>query len=140
MPKIAGVDVLLYQTIAGQRTVVGGQSGATLNRETNVIEVTSKETGWAENLAGVKSWSIECEGYVVVSDAAYDALEDAWEQGNPIEAEIVVPSGNTYKGTAIIAEFPLEAPMDDAMTFSITLTGTGALAKAKTADEGGTGV
>lgn len=138
MAKIAGVDVLLYANVDNgtgtkEKTVVGGQSGATLNRETNVIEVTSKESGWAENLSGVKSWSIEAEGYVVVSDVAYDALEDAWEAGETIEAEIVVPSGKTYSGECVIAEFPLEAPQDDAMTFSISLTGTGALVKAPTA-------
>jgi TP901-1 family phage major tail protein len=135
MAKIAGVDVLLYAMVGATptKTVVGGQSGATLNRETNVMEVTSKESGWAENLAGIKSWSIECEGYVVVSDSAYDAIETAWENGEALEVEIVVPSGNTYKGTAIISEFPLEAPQDDAMTFSITLQGTGALTKTASA-------
>ncbi|MGG3561652.1 phage major tail protein, TP901-1 family [Neobacillus rhizosphaerae] len=133
MAKVAGVDVLLYAMVGTTKTVVGGQSGATLNRETNVIEVTSKESGWAENLAGVKSWSIECEGYVVVSDSAYDALETAWENGTEIDVEVRVPSGNTYSGKAIISEFPLEAPQDDALTFSLTLQGSGALVKAKTA-------
>lgn len=138
MPKIAGVDVLLSVdtgTIEGtpEMTVVGGQSGATLNRETNVIEVTSKESGWAENLSGIKSWSIDCEGYVVVSDTAYDQLETQWEDGAEIDVEIVVPSGNTYSGKCIIASFPLEAPQDDAMTFSMSLTGTGALQKVATA-------
>jgi TP901-1 family phage major tail protein len=125
MPKIAGVDVLL----SVGADIVGGQSGATLNRETNVIEVTSKESGWAENLAGIKSWSIDCEGYVVVSDTAYDAIESKWENGEELDVQIVVPSGNTYSGKAIIASFPLEAPQDDAMTFSLTLTGSGALEK-----------
>jgi TP901-1 family phage major tail protein len=131
MAKVAGVDVLLYASTDGGTTkqVVGGQSGATLNRETNIIEVTSKESGWAENLSGVKSWSIECEGYVVVDDTAYTALETAWENGEEIDVEIVVPSGSTYSGKALIGEFPLEAPQDDAMTFSITLTGSGALSK-----------
>lgn len=132
MAKVAGVDVLLYAKVGSTPTVVGGQSGATLNRETNVIEVTSKESGWAENLSGVKSWSIECEGYVVVSDSAYTALETAWENGDEIDVEIRVPSGSTYKGKALIAEFPLEAPQDDALTFSITLQGTGALTKTAT--------
>lgn len=132
MSKVAGVDVLVYAKVGGTKTVVGGQSGATLNRETNVIEVTSKESGWADNIAGVKSWSIEAEGYVVVSDASYDALEEAWENGEFVDVEIVVPSGKTYSGTAIIADFPLEAPQDDALTFSITLQGNGALVKAPT--------
>lgn len=135
MAKIAGVDVLLYAMVGSPtptKTVVGGQSGATLNRETNVIEVTSKESGWAENLSGVKSWSIDCNGYVVVNDVAYDALETAWEAGTEIDVEIIVPSGNTYSGKAIIGSFPLEAPQDDAMTFTISLTGTGALTKTAT--------
>jgi TP901-1 family phage major tail protein len=136
MPKVAGVDVLLYHVTGGAtpvKTVLGGQSGATLNRETNIIEVTSKESGWSENLAGVKSWSIEAEGYVVVSDTAYDAMETAWENGEEVEVEIVVPSGKTYKGKALISEFPLEAPQDDALTFSITLQGTGPLSKVASA-------
>lgn len=135
MAKIAGVDVLLYAMVGSPTpvsTVVGGQSGATLNRETNVIEVTSKESGWAENVAGIKSWSIECDGYVVTGDSAYTALETAWETGATIEVEIKVPAGSTYTGQAIISQFPLEAPQDDAMTFKITLQGTGALTKTAT--------
>lgn len=132
MPKVAGVDVLLYAKVASTQTLVGGQSGATLNRGTNVMEVTSKGSGWAENLAGVKSWDIECEGYVVTGDSAYVALETAWETGTAIDVEIRVPSGSTYKGSAIISEFPLEAPQDDALTFSISLVGNGALTKVAT--------
>jgi TP901-1 family phage major tail protein len=137
MAKIAGVDVLLYaNTGTGGTptwTVVGGQSGATLSRETNVIEVTSKESGWTENLAGIKSWSIDCDGYVVISDIAYEALETAWEDGTEIKVHIVVPSGNTYEGSAIISKFPLEAKQDDALTFSISLAGNGALTKSASA-------
>lgn len=130
--KVAGVDVLVYAKVNGTKTVVGGQSGATLNRGTNVIEVTSKESGWADNIAGVKSWSIDAEGYVVVDDASYTALEESWENGEFVEVEIIVPNGKTYSGTAIISDFPLEAPQDDALTFSITLQGNGALLKAPT--------
>jgi TP901-1 family phage major tail protein len=137
MAKIAGVDVLLYANTGTAQTptwtVVGGQSGATLSRETNVIEVTSKESGWTENLAGIKSWSVDCDGYVVVNDTAYQALETAWENGDAIKVHVVVPSGNTYEGDAIISKFPLEAKQDDALTFSITLQGTGALTKTASA-------
>ena len=57
MSKIAGVDVLVSVEVLGTPTVIGGQSGATLNRDTNIIEVTSKDAnGWAESVGGVKSW------------------------------------------------------------------------------------
>lgn len=132
--KIAGVDVLLYvQTgVDGSQqpvyTVLGGQSGATLNRSTNIIETTSKDdNGWASNITGVKSWSIECEGFIVADDAAYQKLEEAWLQGNELDAKISYPSGKTYTGKVVISDFPEEYPGDDAATYKLTLTGTGAL-------------
>jgi TP901-1 family phage major tail protein len=137
MAKIAGVDVLLYANTGTDATptwtVVGGQSGATLNRDTKVIDVTSKESGWTENLAGIKSWGVDCDGYVVVSDVAYSALETAWENGTSVKVHLVVPSGNTYEGSAIISKFPLDAKQDGALTFQVTLEGTGALTKTASA-------
>ncbi|MEY8748945.1 phage major tail protein, TP901-1 family [Alkalicoccobacillus gibsonii] len=126
--KIAGVDVLLKT--GSDSEVVGGQSGATLSRSTNVIEVTSKDAnGWAESLAGVKSWSVECEGFLVVDDKALDSLEEAWENGEAVELELQY-NKKKYSGMAIISDFPNEFPQDDAVTFSLSFTGTGALEKA----------
>lgn len=132
--KISGIDVLLSASADGGTTqnVIGGQSGATLNRSTNVIEVSSKDgAGWTESIAGMKSWNVECEGFLVKDDAGLDALETAWENGDSITVEIAY-NGNTYTGEAILSDFPNEFPQDDAVTFSISLTGSGALSKAPT--------
>jgi TP901-1 family phage major tail protein len=129
--KIAGVDVLLKASVGaeGVKSVIGGQSGATLNRSTNIIEVTSKDgQGWAESIAGIKSWSIDCEGFLVLNDAGLEALEMAWENGTEIEVELEY-NGSVYTGSALISDFPNEFPQDDAVTFSLSLTGTGALQK-----------
>jgi TP901-1 family phage major tail protein len=127
--KLAGVDVLVKVDVNGTPTVVGGQSGATLNRETDIIEITSKDAnGWTESIAGMKSWSIEMDGFLVVDDAGYQALEDAFNNRQPVSVEVAV--GNSkYEGQAFISELPLEFPQDDAVTFSVSLTGTGALNK-----------
>jgi TP901-1 family phage major tail protein len=134
MAKVAGVDVLVKVEDAatpGTYITLGGQSGATLNRSTNTIDATSKDAnGWAENLAGVNSWSIDCEGFIVASDAAYSSLEDAWEGRSMVSVQILMPSGKKYTGDAIITDFPNEFPQDGAATFSLSLTGTGALVKA----------
>ncbi|MBC9786293.1 phage major tail protein, TP901-1 family [Heliobacterium chlorum] len=133
MAKIAGVDVLLYIQTGGTDeaptyTVVGGQSGATLNRSAKLIETTSKDAyGWAENVAGVLSWSLECDGFMLASDAALDALDTAFNSRTSLKAEVRMPSGKKFTGTCIITDFPYEFPKDDAATYKITLTGTGAL-------------
>jgi TP901-1 family phage major tail protein len=135
MAKIAGVDVLLkvetgVDATSGTvtYTVLGGQSGATLNRSAETIDVTSKDAqGWAESIAGVKSWSIECEGFIVEDDTALTKLEDAFNARTKLKAQIVFPSGKKYEGDVFITDFPMEFPQDDAVTFSVTLQGTGAL-------------
>jgi TP901-1 family phage major tail protein len=130
MAKIAGVDVLIYADVNGVQTILGGQSNCSLSREANIIETTSKDAnGWAENMTGVLSWSVEAEGYVVVDDASFDALEDKFLAREAVTIEVRMPSGSMYTGKAYISEFPLEAPQDDAMTYSLTFTGDGALAK-----------
>jgi TP901-1 family phage major tail protein len=126
--KVAGVDVLVSVMDAGVPKVIGGQSGATLNRSTNLIEVTSKDAnGWAESVAGVRSWSVECEGFIVEDDQALDLLEQTWLNNGTVDVEIAMPSGKKYSGKALIEDFPVEFPQDDAVTFSITFTGTGEL-------------
>jgi TP901-1 family phage major tail protein len=131
--KMSGVDVLVYLDVAGTPTLLGGQSGASLSREINVIEVTSKDgNGWAENITGVKSWSIECEGYVVVNDAAYNSLETAFLNGDFVDVEVQMPNGDKYTGQAVVSELPLEFAQDDAVTFSTTFVGNGALTKTTT--------
>lgn len=133
MAKIAGVDVLLYVKTGGTVeaptfTVLGGQSNATLNRNTNIVNTTSKDDGgWAANVAGINSWSLECEGYLMASDTALDLIETIWANRDTIIAEIQMPSGKKYRGECIISDFPVEFPQEDAATYSISLNGTGAL-------------
>lgn len=130
MAKIAGVDVLVKVPVGSPAvmTTIGGQSGATLNRSAETIDVTAKDSnGWSESLAGVKSWSIECEGFIVENDSALDALETAFNDGQAVTVDLILPSGKKYSGQALITDFPFEFPQDDAATFSVTLTGTGAL-------------
>ena len=128
--KTAGVDVLLYiksGVDVTPETIVGGQSGATLNRSMDTIETTSKDSGgWQEFIGSLKSWSMDCEGFYVASDAAYTSLETAWLNKTAVEVEIRVGI-KTFTGSALITDFPMEFPQDDAVTIKLTLQGTGAL-------------
>ncbi|SFH22993.1 Predicted secreted protein [Desulfotomaculum arcticum] len=129
--KIAGVDVLIYVKTGPtdtDLTVLGGQSNATLNRSTNIVNATSKDDGgWAANLAGINSWGLECEGYLMASDAALDQMETIWASRQTVLAEIRMPSGKKYTGECIISDFPAEFPQEDAATYKLSFTGTGAL-------------
>lgn len=127
--KIAGVDVLVK--VGETPTIVGGQSGATINRSMNVIETTDKTSnGWVTKVGGIKEWSVECEAFMVIGDAGYLALSQAFKNRDEIDVEMATGVGIghvSFKGKALISDFPVEMAQDDAVTFSITLEGTGEL-------------
>lgn len=121
--KIAGVDVLVK---VGD-VVIGGQSSCTLNRTMEIIETTDKTSnGWTSKIGGVKDWNIEMDAFMIVGDAGYKAMNDAFKSREPLEVECNI-AGTTYSGQALVSELPLEAPQDDAVTLSTTLEGSGEL-------------
>jgi len=126
MPKVKGVDVV----IKIGTDLLGGQRSATLNRAGETIDVTTKDSnGWKESEPGLKEWSIDCDGLFVESDTAYEALETAFLNGDKVSVELGMPSGLKYSGQAIITDFPLEAPYDDNVSYSVAFAGDGELTK-----------
>jgi len=132
MPAVTGVTFLIQVNTGTETsptwTAVGGQRGATLNRSVDEADVTSKGSlGWHEGIPTIKTWSIDFDGLVVEDDAAYKLLEAAYMDGEILQVEVVTPAGNKYSGNAFLTDFSIDAPYDDAMTYSGTLQGTGPL-------------
>lgn len=131
-----GIDLL----VKIDDTVVALQKGATLNRSADTIDTTTKDSaGWKEFVQSFKEWSIDCDGLYTLPTAggtdSFSLLEQYFESGEAVTVEFALadPSNLTtgdtegFTGQAIIVDFPLEAPMDDSLTFSVSLQGTGAL-------------
>lgn len=130
---IAGKDILLaiYNAGGDKLLAISGQQGLTINRSADSIEITSKDTagGWKSKIAGMKEWSIDNDGLYVPGDESHTLLSAAFENSEPICLKVI--NGKTkvgmFGGLAVITDYPLEAPYDDAMTYSLSLEGMGAL-------------
>lgn len=130
---IAGKDILLavFDATGANLLAISGQQGLTINRSADSIEVSSKDTagGWKSKIAGMKEWSIDNDGLYVPSDTAHKTLGQAFEKSEPVCIKVI--NGKTKKGLfgglAYVTDYSLEAPYDDAMTYSISLDGNGAL-------------
>jgi len=137
MSKVAGVDVLLKvkEQETGELTVAGGQTGATLTRSAETIDVSDKTTGgWSSSLVGLKSFTIEAEGFVSLGDSGQELLEDAFDAREKVFIEIRVgddsdKDGVTYTGECVITELSNEFSQDDAVTFSLSLEGASPLVR-----------
>lgn len=132
--KVAGVDVLLKVDVDGQKKPIGGQKGASLSRSAETIDVSDKTSeGWSESIMGLKSWSLECDGFVTLGDEGFEKLHDAFDNRDALDVEIKVggTDGYTYTGKVVITDFPEEFPMDDAVTYSLSLQGASKLIRTK---------
>lgn len=117
------VDVVIYLN----NYPLGGQQGANLVRQAQVIDITNKiNAEWSESLSGTKSWSIVCTGLYIVNDKSFTLLEDAFMNNKPVEVSINVGS-KQLKGKALITEFPLSAVFNKEFKYNLRLLGTGAL-------------
>ena len=138
---VAGKDILLAIFSADGQKLLGisGQQGLKINRTSDSIEVSSKDTvgGWKSKIAGMKEWSIDNDGLFVPSDEAHKALSKAFEDSNLVCIKVVnvKEKKGMFGGLAAVTDYSIEAPFDDAMTYSISLEGNGALVDLTSGDK-----
>lgn len=137
MAKQIGCDVLVKVakeategTAPTSFTTIGGQTGATLNRSAETIDVTDKTNdGYKEYMAGLKEWSLDCDGFVIIADGGIDILDECFENREKIYIEVEI-AGNKYSGSGYIVDYPIEMPMDAGVSYSISISGASKLVKA----------
>ncbi len=118
-----GINVILKV----DNKVVGGQRNIQLNRSSSAIDITNKiKSEWQENLQGLKTWGITCNGIYVVNSESLSLLEECFMESKDVEVTIII-GNKEYNGKAIITNFPLNATYDKQFKYSITLLGNGAL-------------
>ena len=129
MAILRGVDVLVKVDIAGTPTTIAGQRNATLSLSSDSIDTTAKDTGdWRTFLAGLKSWTLSCDGLYVDGDPALEELQSKFESGTAVAVTMTEEGGAwTATGNAVITSLDYDASLEDVMTVSAEFQGTGAL-------------
>jgi TP901-1 family phage major tail protein len=127
-----GKDYLLYintGTVAVPVwTLIGGQRGSSLGRTADSIDTSHKTSGgWKSAVAGLRGWSIDLDGLVLLNDLGIEALETAFNEGKPVNVKFEYPDKRYRTGWAAITDFSMETPHDGEASLSGTLEGNGAL-------------
>lgn len=130
----AGKSIILsiWDETGSDMLALAGQQDLTINRSADTVEANSKDAGgWKSYLQGQKEWSIDISVLYVFSDASHKALDKAFNDGTPVCCKVSDissdPGVDMYGGVAYVTDLSLEAPTDDALTASITLSGNGPL-------------
>ena len=132
MSAVTGKDILLMLYGDNDELLaIAGQQSLSLSRTADSIDNSSKDTegGWKGSVAGMKSWSIEVGGLYVASDESMRVLAKKFENSDGVCVVIKNIKTDTlmFGGVAYITDFPLEAPYEDNVTYSVSLSGDGKL-------------
>jgi predicted secreted protein len=109
-------------------TVVGGELSNSLTVNSEIINISNKDSDWAANIAGEKSFEASGSFHMDKASAGKAALV----AGASVTIFIGEISGQTpvygVKGAAIISSVAIASERNAAVTLDISFTGTGALA------------
>lgn len=125
-----GKDYLVYintgTTLIPVWTLIGGQRGASLKLSADEIDVSNKGSGgWSSKLAGMKSWSIDLDGLLLLQDDGIEALRQIFNQSKQGNFKFRFPDNSYQIGWASITDFSSETPHDGEATLKGTLNGVG---------------
>ena len=113
-------------------TAIASTTDATLNVEMDTPDASTKgSSGWAEHIAGQKSWSIDVEGLATFdySDGNVQQLVEYIRKRTDITIQFLADEGYQYSGSASCTSVSIGAPNEDVATFSGTFVGNVNLAR-----------
>lgn len=126
-----GKDFLLYVNTNDTTpvwTLIGGQRSSNLSRTADSIDTSHKTSGgWKSSKAGLRGWSIDLDGLVLLQDEGLQALEAAFDQGLEVNVKFEYPDKKYRTGWAAITDLSIDTPHDGEASVSGTLEGNGPL-------------
>jgi predicted secreted protein len=126
MAKVNGTTVL----VKWNGTAIGGATSGTLNINADLPDSTTKDSGgWAENIHGLRDWSIDVDALHDPTNAVFDeTLAAAVLARAEVEVIFEGAPGSIYTGLGKISNLSKNADMEQPVSYSVSITGTGALA------------
>tara|TARA_A100001201_G_scaffold32268_1_gene34728 strand:- start:6375 stop:6824 length:450 start_codon:yes stop_codon:yes gene_type:complete len=141
---VNGTDLLLkVGSSNSNEVVVAFATSCSLEVSMDEIDQTNKDSnGWKQIIGGLRSWSVSSDAlYQNEAETSKTAFTDFWDHlGGANERQKVfveftrsgtLTSDNKYyHGEAYVTSLSVNGGTEDQSTFSVTLTGSGALTEA----------
>jgi len=129
--------VIQISTDGSTYDIVGRATSASLSVSMETRDITTKDSaGWQENLEGLKNWSLSGDGLVTYSiSGEYETPDELFTiLSNRTAIDVKFGSMTTgeidYSGKAYLVSYEQEAGVEENVTYSFSITGTGVLTQA----------
>lgn len=116
--------------VSEEGNAIASTTDATLNIEMDTPDASTKgSSGWAENIAGQKSWSIDVDGLAIFdyTNGNVQQLTQRLMLRTQVEVFFYPNAGAGYYGEAYVTSISIGAPNEDVASISATFTGNGEL-------------
>jgi predicted secreted protein len=122
--------------------VVAHATSCSLSISADLPDATTKESGgWADHIAGLRSWSLTTDGLATVEPTGTNYvvgdLFSALNGRGTVTVKFTTVNGSTpvagdliWSGSAFIESLDITADMESPVTYSASFTGTGVLTQA----------
>lgn len=139
-----GGKFLLYVNTSGDNdapdwTKVGGQRKGKFGRKRDVVKAQHKDSfPWYRKVRGYKEWVFDFDGVWItdgdtgIQDAGIRKMQQCFDEDEDPYVQIVTPiedepagEGSTYTGETVLAEFDIDGPHDNLITYTGKLEGNG---------------
>ena len=106
--------------------VVDNLRDLTLNLETGEADVKTRGSDWEQTKATFKNGSIDFEMLWETGDAAFDAIKDAWLNGDEIalaamDADIDTSDSEGLVSNFSVTNFSRNEPLEEGVSVSVTV-------------------
>ena len=98
-----------------------------LDASADMLDDTALGDSWKSNIVGLKEWSASIEVSWDMSDTAQLAVQNAYLNGNTVAVKLYTNATNYYSGTANVSSLSVEDPVDDLVTATLEVQGSGVL-------------
>lgn len=133
--SVAGVDVIIRFKDGQNLIPLGGQLDSKLDRETEMVDITTKEDSGKQRFLVVSdTWEISCDGFYKLNDRAIELLHDSFVNYEPLIVDVKVGKGYVLTGECLVASFPQEFLKNKEVKYSVSLKGSGPLERSKKTD------
>jgi TP901-1 family phage major tail protein len=127
-----GSDLLVFIGTGSTATAIGYSRSCSISLSTNMADATTKSNdGFTEVIPTTKSWEVSVEGLGVWNDNIKQFV-DAYSARTPLAISFYPKDITTgqmkYSGTAYLESLEISGEMEDGVTYSVSLKGSGALA------------
>lgn len=119
--------------------VIAHATSCSLSVSADLPDATTKQSlGWAEEIAGLRSWSLTTDGLATVEPTGTDyVVGDIFSALNgrtKVTVKFSTANGSTpitgdlyWEGTAFVESLDITADMESPVTYSVSFTGSGLL-------------